>query len=102
MRITLRSQLLDRFRSNWKQEGEVRLINAQVIEDVMHPVTGKKHETIGRELRRMAEDGIITKQEIKNQHTKVSSVYYAYIPTRHELLSEQMKKDVQIHRVHSS
>lgn len=93
MKITLRQQILSRFRKNWKA-GSHGFVNAQVIEDIMHPITGRKHETIGRELRRMAEENLLTKEEMKIGNAKVASVYYKYIPTGHELISKYMQETI--------
>ena len=93
MKITLRTKILQRFKSNWR-EGKHGFVNAQVIEDIMHPITGKKHETIGRELRRMAELGLLEKQEMKIGNAKVASIYYKYIATQNELLSKYMQETI--------
>ena len=85
-KITLRQHLLNRFRSNWKK-GNHSFVNSQIIQDVMHPITGKKHETIGRELRLLAEEGLLQKEVMKQKGSKVASVYYKYIPTEHEQVS---------------
>lgn len=79
MKTTLRQHLLRRFYKNYK-DGKIGFVNAQVIEDIMHPVTGRKHETIGRELRRLAEDGWLEAKEMKIAPYKKSSVYYKYLP----------------------
>lgn len=78
-KTTLRQHILRRFHANYK-EGKRGYANAQQIEDVMHIKTGMKHESIGRELRRMSEDGLIERAEFKLEHSKVSSVYYRYFP----------------------
>jgi len=88
--MTIREIILKRFRTHWR-DGFSGFVNSQQIQDSIHTLTGKKHETIGRELRRMSEDNLITKKEIKNPNSKISSVFYSYIPTRHEILSEKMK-----------
>ncbi len=91
MKITTRDHILKRFRENWKK-GKDGFANAQLIEDVLHPITGRKHETIGRELRRMAEEGLLEAQEMKLDNAKVASIYYKYIPTRNEILSANFKR----------
>jgi hypothetical protein len=93
MKITLRQQILHRFKKNWR-EGKNGFVNAQVIEDIMHPITGRKHETIGRELRRMAEEDILIREEMKIGNAKVASVYYKYVPSHHELLSKYMQETI--------
>lgn len=90
MKTTIRAIILKRFRIHWR-EGFNGFVNSQQIQDSIHTLTGHKHETIGRELRRMAEDNIIEKEERKNPTSSVSSIFYKYIPTKHELLSEQMR-----------
>lgn len=79
MKITLRQHILRRFHTNYK-DGKRGYVNSQQIQDVMHPLTGRKHETIGRELRRMADDGILERKEMKLEGHTISSVYYKYEP----------------------
>lgn len=86
MKETLRSQILKRFKINWKN-GQDGFVNSQVIQDVLHPITGRKHETIGRALRLLAEEGLLESQTMKKEGSKVASVYYRYIPTNNEQLS---------------
>lgn len=83
MKETLRLQLLKRFKLNWRN-GHQGFVNSQTIQEVMHPLTGRKHETIGRALRLMAEEGLLQAQTMKGEGSKVSSVYYKYIPNEHE------------------
>jgi len=90
MKLTLREQLLKKFRSNYLA-GKQGFVNSQTIQDVMHDITGKKHDTISRELRRLAENGEIISKIIKNEKTNVSSVWYMYKPSRVEQLSNSMK-----------
>lgn len=85
MKITLREQIIHRFKRNY-QDGKTGFVNSQSIQDVMHPITGRKHETIARELRRMAVDGILEKDEIKLPTSKVASVYYKYKPSDYDEL----------------
>jgi hypothetical protein len=87
---TIRDEILKRFRMRFR-EGYNNYINAQVIEDYIHKITYKKHETIGRELRRMAEEMLLNKNEIKEKPNKIASIYYQYIPLKNEILSMGMK-----------
>ncbi len=90
MITTLREHLINRFHKNYL-DGKQDFVNAQVIEDIMHPITNRKHETIGRELRRMAEDGLLERKEMKIPPYKVSSVYYKYIPKKITQIKLQFK-----------
>lgn len=83
-KTTLKQHITRRFYQNFK-EGKTGFVNAQLVEDVMHDLTGRKHETIGRELRRMAEEEILEKTEIKNPKSKISSVYYKFKPTPYQI-----------------
>jgi hypothetical protein len=83
---TLAHQILKRFRLNWRN-GNDGFVNSQTIQDVMHPITGKKHETIGRALRLMAEDGLLQSETMKKEGSRIASVYYKYIPTQNEQMS---------------
>ena len=87
---TIRNLILQRFRSRFK-EGHNGFVNGQTISEIMHHKTGHKHGIIDRELRRMAEDGIIEKEMIKLEGSKVASIYYKYKPSSHEVASRYMQ-----------
>ena len=87
---TIRQLVLSRFRAKFL-EGHNGFVNAQKIEDMMHIKTGHKHETIGRELRRMAEDKLLEVNTEKLVGDKVESRYYKYVPSNSEIKSLQMK-----------
>lgn len=88
--MTIQESILKRFKQNFR-DGKQGFVNSQNIQDVIHDITGHKHETIGRSLRKLAEDGIIERKEIENKNSKVSSVWYRYIPSRNEILSQSMR-----------
>lgn len=90
MKQSLSEQIVKKFRHRWK-EGNNVFVNSQTIQDYAHaniphktPGAHYKHETIGRCLRKLAEEGHLETLEGK-------SVSYRYIPTREELLSANMK-----------
>lgn len=86
MKETLPQLIMKRFKINWRN-GHQGFVNSQAIQDVMHSMTGRKHETVGRALRILAEEGKIEKKLMKPEGHKVESVYYKYIPTEHEQLA---------------
>lgn len=90
MKTSVRELILKRFRVKFLQ-GENGWVNAQTIEDILHPLTGKKHETIGRQLRLMAENGELDKQIMTLKVGGKESVWYRYVPSDHEILSLKMK-----------
>ncbi len=92
MKQSIRELILKRFRVNFLQ-GNNGWVNAQTIEDVFHPITGKKHETIGRQLRIMAENKELDKQIMTLKVGGKESVWYKYIPSDHEILSLKIKQN---------
>ncbi len=92
--INLKDQILKKFRTRWK-DGNDTYVNAQKIEDwvhanILHPKkkTQYKHETIGRCLRSLCEQGQLTQQ----YEGTAQSVAYRYAPNEHETLSLNMKQ----------
>ncbi len=92
MKQSVRELILKRFRIKYLQ-GENGWVNAQTIEDIIHPLTGKKHETIGRQLRLMAEKGELEKQIMTMKIGGKESVWYKYVPQPKEILSLRMKQN---------
>lgn len=90
MKITLKELILKRFRVNYLK-GKSGFVNSQKIQDIMHEITGHKHETIGRSLRTMAEDGLLKREEMKIGNATVASVYYQYVPSDKEIISYNYK-----------
>ncbi len=92
--MTLKSQILKRFRTNYLQ-GKSGFINSQSIQDYAHTHftrkdgTQFKHETIGRILRMMSEEGLLESKLMDGKH--VNSIAYSYNPSEHEKLSLNMK-----------
>lgn len=79
MKTTIRQHILRRFHTNYKA-GKTGWVNAQVIEDILHPIINHKHESIGRELRRLADEGWLEAKEMKIPPYTVASIYYKYLP----------------------
>jgi hypothetical protein len=52
--MTIQESILKRFKQNFR-DGKQGFVNSQNIQDVIHEITGHKHESIGRTLRIMAE-----------------------------------------------
>jgi predicted transcriptional regulator len=92
---SIKKQILTRFKTKFK-EGHCGFVNSQKIQDIIHSKTGKKHETIGRVLRKLAETGVIEKKEMKIENSKVASVYYKYIPSKNEINSRIMLEKLKI------
>lgn len=92
---TIRELILARFKTRFK-EGFNGFVNAQKIEDIIHAKTGHKHETIGRELRRMAEDKLLEVNEERLEGDRVNSRYYKYIPSKNEVASFIMMQRLKI------
>lgn len=86
MKTSVQELILRRMRINYLK-GKSGLVNSQQIQDVMHEITGHKHEYIGRELRKLAEKGKLKSEVLKIGNAKVASVYYQYIPDEKELLA---------------
>lgn len=89
-RQTLKSQILRKFKILYREKGNP-FVNGGAIERFAMEI-GFKGSTASRELRLMAENGILERQEFKNPNTNISSVSYKYIPTRNEILSANFKR----------
>ena len=93
-RPNLRKEILKRFRYYFKNEGNP-WINGGAIERFALEL-GFKGSTAGRILRKMSEEKngiekILNKKDIKTEHSRVSSIWYQYIPSRNEELGLRMK-----------
>jgi len=93
--MSVRKLILQKFRKKFK-EGNNGFVNSQKIQDVIHKETFKKHETIGRILRTLAEENFLEREEMKMENSKVASVFYKYKPTSHEIQSRVMLERLKV------
>lgn len=90
MKTSVNELILRRFRINYLA-GKDGFVNSQKIQDIMHDITGHKHEYIGRQLRILAERNLLDRKEMKIDNAKVASVYYRYKPSDKEIISYNYK-----------
>lgn len=55
MSQSIKEKIMSRFRANYLQ-GKYGFVHSQKIQDIMHAETGHKHDYIGRQLRKLAEE----------------------------------------------
>lgn len=84
----IKDKILSRFRANFLA-GKHGLVYSQKIEDVMHELTGHKHEYIGIQLRVLAEEKKL-KVEYDKEHK--NTAMYQYIPSELEILSYEHRR----------
>ena len=99
MKTTIRQLILKRFREKYLQ-GSNEFINGQVISDKIHELTHHKHSIVDRELRRLAEEGLLEKTLMTLKIGGTKSIWYKYIPSEQEkkslLFKAQNKFKIQI------
>lgn len=93
--MTLKEQIVKKFRIRYLQQGKTGFVNSQSIQDYAHEHFRRKdgsqfkHETIGRTLRILAEQGILKAELMDGKN--VDSIAYQYIPSPKEILNNYMK-----------
>lgn len=92
MKDSLRQKLIDRFQSRYRN-GKDEPVHSQAIGDWGHTL-GYKHETVGRALRALAEEGILKATYHTMKKTRGETVYYEYTnPSERDLLVRKLKND---------
>lgn len=86
--MSIKDKILSRFRANYLK-GNYGYFYSQKIQDVMHEITGHKHDYIGRQLRELAEEG---KLEVDYDKEHKGTSMYRYVPDVKEIISLAMKQ----------
>ncbi len=87
---SLNDKILAHFQSRFRK-GKVDPVHSQIIGDWGHSF-GYKHETVGRNLRILAEKGLLTAHYVKMKDKKTDTVWYSYIPTQRDLLVQSINE----------
>lgn len=85
---SLSDKILSNFQSRFRK-GNIEPIHSQKIGDWGHTF-GYKHETVGRCLRKLAEDGLLKAHYASMKKTRGETVLYSYIPTERDKLVQSL------------
>lgn len=85
----LKEKILIHFQSRYRN-GKTEPVHSQKIDDWGHQF-GYKHETVGRCLRMLAEQGLLKASYQTMKKTRGETVYYEYVPTQRDKLVKSLK-----------